>query len=432
MATIPSESGRALLLNISLQADNLTPEQVSALQRYTGTADGVIGRQFLVPEMMKLRPLHYAIQAGFGWRNEHAHRFVLPAPDFERMTNGLFREWRDLVGVYFRVPDAPIDSYYTAETPQRNQTFRSWLRNNYNGPYAWYIGSFFEHLVTSRLFLNTILEPEVEEEAEEEIEQEEAEEFAPLAEQFNENGELVVGEQSKKETLPDWDSMTTEEASERFKGSLRDLIERTRVGQILAPPGAPLVNTRQLDRIAGKAEVASAVGQHMTYPLTVEMADHTQEYEQGDMPLDVLELQDTYERVLSETDLSTIPAANYLDYYYGPNEEWHLKIECIESYTLVGYQPETLATQLYPVVDHTGAEVLEEAQDIVSAVVLDNKPICTGVLGPNVMDGMAGMGAFADFLTAFNSRQRDERTRALRTANQNDWTEEPPEAIHVL
>lgn len=430
MATIPSEGNRALLLNISLQADDLTPEQVQILQRFSGTADGVIGRQLLVPEMMKLHSLHYAIQAAFGWQNQHPHRFVLPESEFQNMTNGQFREWRDMVGVYFRVPDAPVESYYSNETPQRNQTFRSWMRNRYNGPYAWDIGSFFEHLVTARLFLNKFLEPEVEEAVEEEME--EIQEQAELEEENGEGISLETLEAEQDVTMPDWDNMPVEEAQTLFQSGMRDLIERTKVGQMLCPPEAPKVTTRQLDRIAGKAEVASAVGQHMTYPLTVEMSDRALDYEEGNMPLDVLELQDTYERVLSETDLSTIPATSTLDYYYGPNNAWHVKIDCIETYTLEGYEPGTLATQLYPVVDHTGAEVVEQAQDIVAAVILDNKPICTGVLGPNVLENTRGMSEYADFLAAYNSRNRDEQARARRTALHNEWSSDPPEAIHVL
>lgn len=446
MATIPSEGSRALLLNISLVTDDLTPEQAEALRRHTQTSDGVIGRQLLVPEMMKLHSLHYAIQAAFGWQNAHPHRFELPEKDFNHMTNGLFREWRDLVGVYFRVPDAPPESYYANETIQQNQSFDAWLRNRYSGPYAWDIGAFFEHLVTARLFLQARIEEEEEKVRQAREPDEDAEDDStaytaqtpegmygalPDDESLEQYAEDLLRYEEEPQG-PDWDAMTTEEAAALFQGGMRDIIERVRVGQIICPPEAPKVTTRQLDRIAGKAEIASAVGQHMTYPITVEISDHEQDYELGKMPLDVLELQDTYERVLSETDLSTIPASSSIDYYYGTNENWHVKIECIEVYSLVGYQPETLPTDEYPVVDHTGAEIMEEAQDIVSNVILDNRPLCTGVLGPNVFENVEGLGAFADFLSAYNSSQRDQQARARRRAVQQDWSPDPPEPLRVL
>lgn len=447
MPTIPSEGNRALLLNISLETDQLSAEQIQALRQYTGTSDGIIGRQLLVPEMMKLHSLHYAIQAAFGWQNAHPHRFVMPEPEFQHMTNGLFREWRDLLGVYFRAPDAPEESYYTNETPQQNQTFGAWLRNRYNGPYAWDIGAFFEHLVTARLFVQSFIEAETEKALQQAEASEEAAQYEDSLEHaaHEDNGGGALPDDETLEAYadsllepeeppqgPDWEAMTTAEAAALFHGSMRDLIERIKIGQLLSPPEAPKVTTRQLDRIAGKAEIASAVGQHMTYPITVEISDHAQDYELGRMPLDVLELQDTYERVLSETDLSTVPASSMIDYYYGPAGIWHIRIECIEAYSLVGYQPETLPTQLYPVVDHTGAEVMEEAQDIVADVILDNRPICTGVLGPNVLENVEGLGAFADFLAAYNSRQRDEQARARRTAVQQDWSPDPPEPLNVL
>lgn len=433
MAILPSEGTRALLLNLSLQTGTLNQRQAHSLQRYVETADGVIGRQFLVPEMMRLHSLHYAIQAAFGWLNTHPHRFVLPQSEFMSLTNGLFSEWRDLVGVYFRVPGAPAESYYQHEIPERNQSLRSWLRNRYNGPYAWDIGAFFEHLVTARLFLDSVLTPEPEEEEEDN---------GPAG--FEDEGLFAEGEGESTEgeeesqpedqgpQTPDWDKMTTDEAAEVVGPDMRDLLERLRVGQVFCPPEAQRVTRRQLDRMAGKAEIAFAVGQHMSYPITVQISDHVQDYERGRMPLDVLELQDTYERVLSETDLSTIPATSVLDYYYDFDAGWHIRIECLEAYTLQGYEAGTLATQLYPVVDHTGAEVVEEAQDIIAEVILGNRPACTGVLGPKVLDNISGMGAFADFLWDYNSQNRDEKQRANRIARQQGWSPAPPTAGHVL
>lgn len=480
MSIIPSESGRALLLNLTLQTDNLTPEQKQLLEHHTDSPNGIIARQILVPDMMRLHSLHYAIQAAFGWLNEHPHRFVLPQEPFDRMTNGKFAEWQDLAGIYFRVPGTPADSFYTNEQPPRNQTFEVWLRNRYNGPYEWDIGSFFEHLVTARLLLADILDVEIEDKLEERKaagsgEDEQGEEglyddpymmgesahpgiqdisphyfpydFADIADPYAGAAQdpqpsyMQDALQSEKPAsvgpppkthVPAWSSLSIDDAREIISGSMRDLIERLRIGQILCPPEAPLVSQRQMDRMAGKAEIAFAVGQHMTYPLTVEISDHVQDYESGSMPLDVLQLQDTYERVLSETDLATVPAASSLDYYYDNEAGWHIKIECTEVYTLDGYEPGTIASRLHTVVDHTGAEAMEDAQDIITDVVLENRPLCTAVLGPRVMDNIGGLAGFAEFLGRYHSSERDVRTRAVRQARQQSWSPDTPSPESVL
>ena len=469
MSIIPSESGRALLLTLVLETENLTQPQLRTIEHYGQTENGVIARQVLVPDMMRLHSLHYAIQAAFGWLNQKPHRFVLPQEQFDRMTDGSFTDWKDLAGIYFRVPGAPEDSYYTNDAVPRNQSYDTWLRNRYKGPYEWDIGPFFEHLVSSRLLLTSIMDGHTERLLEEAREQmaREAEERARAAQEaqaaaqaedgtgsgepdfsdiggysmpedpaaYLQDGVIPIGldenilEPMEPEPM-DWDALSLDEVKEFFPGSLRDLIERTRVGQILCPPEAPLVTRRQLDRMAGKADIAFAVGQHMTYPLTVELAQHEQEYNAQRPPLDVLQLQDTYERVLSETDLSTVPASSVLDYYYGP--DWHVRIECSEVYTLDGYQPGTVATKLHPVVDHTGAEVMEEAQDIITDAVLENRPLCTAVRGPMLIDDIGGPAGFAEFLDHYNSQNRDERSAARRTARQQIWRPDIPSPDELL
>lgn len=433
MAPLPSEGNKALLVNMTLMPDGLSDRQVQIIERATGIGGGYLARQLLVPENMKLHSLHYALQASFGWLNRHPHSFVLQEPDFRRITNGSFSEWRDLVGVFFRVPDAPQESYYVSDTPPTNQTYKFWLRNRYRGPYEWDAGSFFEHLVSSRLYLQSCLSPDAPEQ--------------PDADRYDENGLLVqseggVPEADVAETLermdesvpaaPDYDSMTVAQGQQLFSDDMKTLLERLSISKLLVPMDMPKATMREIDRKVGRADAAFAVGEHITYPITVEMSEQAGMYGADHTPLDVLELQDRYERVLAETDIAPLPVANAIDYYYGPDRAWHVRVECEEVYEMQGYKPGTLAMESYPIMDQTGREIPAEAYEIVADVILDNYPVCTAVSGPNVLDDVDGLEGFAGFLEKMFSKDPKLRLEANRMAREQEWSRHPPDAAYVL
>lgn len=433
MAPLPSEGNKALLLNLTLMPDGLSDRQVQIIERATGISGGYLARQLLVPESMKLHSLHYAMQAAFGWLNQSPHNFVLQEDDFRRVTNESFREWRDLVGVFFRVPDAPQESYYPADTPPANQTYKFWLRNRYRGPYEWDAGSFFEHLVSARLFLQSYLTPAAPDAAE--------------TERYDENGLMLgtsfdLGEEEAAESIeimdetvpvaPDYDSMSIAEGQELFAEDMKTLLERLAVGQLLVPYDLPKATMREIDRKVGRADAAFAVGEHITYPITVEMSEQAGMYGEDHTPLDVLELQDRYERVLAETDIAALPIANAIDYFYGPDRAWHVRVECEEMYEMRGYKPGTLAMESFPIIDQTGREIPSEAYEIVADVILENRPVCTAVSGPNVMDGMDGLEGFAEFLEKMFSKQPQARLDANRIAREQGWSRHAPDAGYVL
>lgn len=410
MAPLPSEGNRALLLNLTLVPDGLNAQQIGTIDQYCGVNGAAISRQILVPDKMRLHSLHYAIQSAFGLLNEHPHRFALTQSDFLRLTNQSFQEWQELVGLYFRPPDAPAESYYQTDKVPANQTYQTWLRNRYRGPYAWDIGAFFEHLVSARLYLDSLMaQPEYDED------------------EVDEDGNPVPLPPG-----PDWARMTLPEASLIFHDDLKTLIERIYIGQLFAPPGVELADQRAVDRMVGRAEVAFHVGQHITYPITVEISMQSDQYSATRPPLDALELQDRYERVLSETDISVRPAAHSIDYFYDPEGGWHIRIDCEETYEMVDYEPGTIAELAYEVVDQTGRHVPEEAYSAVAGVILDNRPICTSAAGPALLDNVGGPEGFARFLSDLHGRKPQPRLEATRTQRANNWSRHAPDASRLL
>lgn len=435
MASLPSEGNKALLLNLTLMPDGLSDRQVQIIERVSGISGAYLARQLLVPESMKLHSLHYAAQAAFGWLNQHPHSFVLQQPDFLRVTNGNFGEWRDMVGIFFRAPDAPQESYYASDTPPANQTYKFWLRNRYRGPYEWDSGSFFEHLVSSRLFLQSFLQPQAPPEEEQEQTPSRFDENGLLIADLPDEGDVAESLEVMDETVPaqpDYDSMTVAEGQALFNDDMKTLLERLAIGQLLVPLDMPKATMRELDRKVGRADAAFAVGEHITYPITVEMSEQAGMYGEDHTPLDVLELQDRYERVLAETDIAALPIATAIDYFYGPERAWHVRVECEEIYEMIGYKPGTLAMESFPIRDQTGREVPAEAYSTVADVILENRPVCTAVSGPNVLDGLDGLEGFAGFLDNMFSKQPQARLDANRIAREQGWSRHAPDAAFVL
>ena len=123
-------------LRLEIPLDDLDRNEISILKRY-GKMENTLSRDVLVPSTMTLHALHYVIQKLFGWQNSHLHHFALPEEVFLKHTDGMFRHWAELCGVYFRMPSEDYEDLYWDDNYQEDQNFDTWLRKKYRGPYRY-------------------------------------------------------------------------------------------------------------------------------------------------------------------------------------------------------------------------------------------------------------------------------------------------------
>ena len=93
-----------------------------------------ISRDILVPSIMPLHNLHYAINHAFGFTNSHLHSFNLFDEDIEMIIGKNYEYYKEYVGVLFNDPYRDNnqdfwDDDYNGGSPKK------WLRCKYTGPH---------------------------------------------------------------------------------------------------------------------------------------------------------------------------------------------------------------------------------------------------------------------------------------------------------
>ena len=132
------------ILKLYLELDmEYVDEKEKELLKKHGHMKNSISRDILVPSDITLHALHYVIQRAFGWQNGHLHNFSLPDHVFEELTDNRFSAWAELAGVYFRFPTENFEDIYWDDDYEENQSFKSWLKKKYTGPYQY--RGFSEH-----------------------------------------------------------------------------------------------------------------------------------------------------------------------------------------------------------------------------------------------------------------------------------------------
>lgn len=424
MMPYPLTGNRALRLTATIDTEGLSPSDLELLERHADAPQGRIQREFLVPERMRLHNLHYALQQSFGWHNTRMHAFSLPQEAFERITANRFTDWALLVGIYFRFPDAPPDSYYHGDMHPDDSNYRAWMRRRYSGPYDWDIGAFFEHLVSAKL----LLQPYLVKDAGGEDEEEEAEAEEVDQQVFHEE---VAGIRRLIAQIEDVRNLTVSEAQQLFHGNMNELLERIPVGELLIPETVEMPGQREIDRLIGNGEVAFALGQHYTYPITVELAERAYQYHDNRAPLDVLEIQDRYERTMTQTDLPVQPAANGLRYVYDPGHNWAINIECIERYEMPDYVP-GMYNDDWPIQDSQGRKVDTATYAMAHHVIVNNRPVVLTAQGTNVPADISGLIDFLHFLRRYTGADPRVRAEAVAWARGRGWNPEVPDPRGIL
>ena len=131
-----------LKLHLELDMEYVDEKEKELLKKH-GYMKNSISRDILAPSDITLHALHYVILRAFGWQNGHLHHFSLPEDIFAALTDNRFSAWAELAGVYFRFPTENFEDIYWDDDYEGNQSFKSWLKKKYTGPYKY--RGFSEH-----------------------------------------------------------------------------------------------------------------------------------------------------------------------------------------------------------------------------------------------------------------------------------------------
>ena len=120
--------------DIALLHIELDEEVKKEYRRLCGIRYGKsFSRDILVPYILPLHNLHYAINQAFGFNNSHEHEYALLYKDLQWVTENSVDQWKKLIGLVFRNPfrDKSLDHWdddYKGGSPKK------WMRSKYTGP----------------------------------------------------------------------------------------------------------------------------------------------------------------------------------------------------------------------------------------------------------------------------------------------------------
>lgn len=360
----------ALKLHLELDITDCSKLDRKILRKY-GKIKKSISRDIIVPADMTLHSLHYAIQKLFGWQNSHFHHFSLPEDVFSKLTEGKFSKWCKLAGIYFRFPDNDLYDLYWDDDYQADESFKSWLKSKYKGPY--YYGGIGDYYCTNQENIH-ILKEELP--------------YIEVREQFGsyiKNGKKHIEHQSRTVSI---EEATIEEFSRGtfFEAGTNRLLERLTLMEYLYLPD----NDYFLDDLNEKLEFLES-----DYDVVLKL---------WDMVLSDIENQ--YEQFCLLSELSTVrmqAQSEQIDYFYDYGDGWKVSITLSNAYYM-----NDLETNKNP-------ELIE--------VIKKYSPVCVNADGLPVLDDVGGISGYIDFLlTVYGDEDAEERAQARNWARTLGWT----------
>ena len=104
--------------------------------KFGRSKSGLIMREFVVREDMPLYALHYALEKAFGFLNEHLHMFELNKDDFDNLTKGSSKIWRENVGILFKSPFRDGNEDFWCDDYESG-SFENWRKKKYKPPFIY-------------------------------------------------------------------------------------------------------------------------------------------------------------------------------------------------------------------------------------------------------------------------------------------------------
>lgn len=360
-----------MLLHLELDYDWFTDEDRKILRKY-GDMDKAFSRDILVPSDITLHALNYAILRAFGWQNGHLHHFAVPDYIFDELTDNRFIDWLRLAGVYFRFPTDDLEDIYWDDNYREGESFRSWLRRKYTGPYK-YKGLSEHYIYAQREVLDML----------DRISEVTVHEYMPG---------IDIQKAPYKVRIEDASVKQIEHSFVDF--FCHELIERLLLAQVLTVGGK-------------KADIGSVRNGVLSRLEEIDVEHAITEYGHR-------KFSDKARReFLDGFDIPVMPIAGELSYRYDYGDGWEVKITCDALYSkgTDGKWHDDLGVE-----PHVYPEELEE-------VVAKHKPICVAKDGIELVDDVGGPSGFCEMLKAIYEYDPDDEEECIEAANMMDWAD---------
>ncbi len=365
----------------------LSAEEESILNRYARMQTG-ISRDIIVPADMTLHALHYAIQRLFGWQNSHLRQFSLLPKDFDYLTHGMTSLWQKYCGVYFRFPQVDDNEPYWDDDFEGRQSFKTWLKRKYNGPYRGYC--------TRDTFYDN---------------QYEASQFPIDFEKYakEKTAETLIGLRSQV-----W-----------LGGDFNCLLERLRLFELLVPTGIKLPKKEEWETFT--QDSLKKTGEHLAATDEQQLNKYiyyiisTQKKERT-----VRTMLSELEKMRKVMEPELLPFIHEIIYQYDFGDGWCVKISCEEGYyyndsfdlagnryvTVKANEEDFLADRDY-YRSSDDLRVSDELNEIMRHTEWKQSPICIGADGMNLVDDVGGVYGYVDFIRTLH-REDKEAAREMR------------------
>lgn len=384
-----------------VQDENGTPlrlsdEEIAQLKRFARMRTG-ISRDIIVPVDMTLHALHYAIQRLFGWGNSHLRQFSFLPKDFVSLTNGLTSLWEYYCGVYFRFPQEDDQEPFWDDDYEGQQSFKTWLKQKYKGPYNGYSAS----------------------------------------DTFHENQYQVRQLQDYLEKkLKDKNVLTLDELQSQLwlGGDFNCLLERLRLSELFVPAGVEIPEKKEWevfmqDSLARARKNVNEsddqeINRYMYYIASMQKKERAERIVMYEL-----------ERMRKTMEPELLPFVHEIIYQYDFGDGWCVKVSCEEGY----YYNDSfdLAGNQFVLVKSNEADFLgdrdyyrssddlpvcEESNELMRHTEWKQMPVCVDADGMNLVDDVGGVYGYVDFIRTLHGDDKEAAKEMLEWAEGLGWS----------
>lgn len=421
------EGPEAVTIRVELDFGKLISKDKQILEKYGNAKDGRIYRDFIIPPKFTLHQLNYVIQQAFGWQNCHSHNFSMKNSDFTKITKGMFKNWCDLCGIYFRYPDSDHEDLYWDDDFEEGMDYEEYFASKYIGPYEYRaLGDYFlENQLKVKSFNDNnrmlpIIHPSS---------------FYDYQENKNLNNKITEKSISTikplESTLDD-----LQVAGMIFEGKFESLIESLEVLNVLIAKGK-----KKPDYMLFKNELINNVIKNGKETFDDEMekfgvvrnnlfdvlkARREVEKAISEGQFDVVtswnERMDNasvaYQKIIDNSQPPVMPVTDEITYEYDSGDGWEVKIKSLESYYDDSiYYKNSLGketTNKIVIHDEKGNEVSESLAKKIIDVINFRKPKCIESSGIKLLDDVGGPSGFINMLRELNEPSNKEDAENMR------------------
>jgi hypothetical protein len=441
------EGPEAVTIRIEIAFGKLSMKDKKLLEKYGKAKDGRFYRDIIIPPKFTLHQLNYVIQQAFGWQSSHLHNFTMGDEDFQKITKGMFKDWCDLCGIYFRYPDSDHADIYWDDDYEEGRDFKEYYSSKYTGHYEYRaLGDYYLENQLKVKFFNdnnrmipfrhpiTFDEYMENQKSGKKIEKKEISTIRPL-----------------ESTLKDLQAVEM-----LFEGKFESLIESLEVLDVLVPKGREkpsyklfeeemiegvikLYQESLKDDIKDFEEIRKNLFEVIQDRVKIENAIIEGQF---DVVTSWNEKMDSasedYQEMIDDSQPPVMPVTNEIKYEYDFGDGWEVTIKCIDSYyDDSNYYKDSLGksvTDEIVIHDGDGKVISDEFANKIVNVVNYQKPACIELSGIKLLDDVGGPGGFINMLRELNVPSSKEGYENMRTWAYDlmNWSPKPIKPEHLL